>query len=312
MTPPVGTTPEGILLVDKPIGMSSHALVSRVRRALGHRKIGHAGTLDPDATGLLVLGVGRATRLLGYLTASEKSYTSVIRLGVSTDTDDAAGEVQSRTSCAGVTDEEVRRALADQVGDIDQVPSSVSAVKVDGRRAYARVRAGETVALPPRRVRIHSLEVAGISRSNPDPGDGPDLEAIDVAIEVRCSAGTYIRAIARDVGRLLGVGGHVVELRRIDSGAFTVADAHRIEDIEVAGQECRRWLIPLREAAARSLPTVEVAEPVASAIRHGRVVPWPDPAQPQAGSAVALVDDSRLVAIAECVEGRTRYLAVFD
>ncbi|MEU4418850.1 tRNA pseudouridine(55) synthase TruB, partial [Nocardia salmonicida] len=174
--------------------MTSHDVVSRVRRLAGTRKVGHAGTLDPMATGVLVLGVNRATRLLGHLTLTEKAYDATIRLGVSTNTDDAEGEVTATAPAGHLEEAAIRTALATFVGDIEQVPTAVSAIKVDGKRAYARVRDGETVELAARPVTIHALEVHGVT---------PEGDVVDVRVSVRCSSGTYIRAIARDLGTLL-------------------------------------------------------------------------------------------------------------
>src|SRR5262245_56388505 len=190
--------------------MTSHDVVARIRRLAGTRKVGHAGTLDPMATGVLVLGVGRATRLLGHLTLADKRYDATIRLGVSTTTDDAEGEPVETRPTVGVTEDDVRRVLASFVGEIEQVPSAVSAIKVDGKRAYARVRAGEAVELPSRRVIIHDLEVVS--------ADPPNVEIL-----VHCSSGTYVRAIARDLGAALGVGGHLTALRRTAVGPFSLA-----------------------------------------------------------------------------------------
>ncbi|HMU36812.1 MAG TPA: tRNA pseudouridine(55) synthase TruB, partial [Marmoricola sp.] len=191
----------GLVIVDKPAGFTSHDVVARVRRLAGTRKVGHAGTLDPMATGVLVLGVNRATRLLGHLMLTEKAYDATIKLGESTSTDDAEGETIATSDTSGLSEDQVRAALAEFVGDIDQVPTAVSAIKVDGKRAYARVRAGEEVELSARRVHIASIEVTRV-------------ELPEVDISVRCSSGTYIRAIARDLGAALGVGGHLSALRR--------------------------------------------------------------------------------------------------
>ncbi len=309
--PPVDASVEGILLVDKPAGVSSHAVVARVRKALGIRKVGHAGTLDPDATGLLVVGVGRATRLLGYLTRSDKSYTASIRFGVSTDTDDAAGQVLDHASCGQVTDQDIRDALGEQRGIIDQVPSAVSAVKVDGRRAYSRVRAGESVELAARRVTIHSLDITGIRRRSSPLG--PDSQiVVDVDVDVSCTAGTYIRAIARDAGAALGVGGHVVTLRRTCSGRFDVDQAHTLDEVVDAESGAATWLIPMRDAAMRSMPTLSIDEESARAVRHGRRIPWPTDDDVMEPEPTALIDADSLVGIAERSAGRARYLAVFD
>ncbi len=203
----------GVVVVDKAAGMTSHDVVARVRRLAGTRKVGHAGTLDPMATGVLVVGVNRATRLLGHLMLTDKTYEATIRLGASTTTDDAEGEVTSSRPAADLADETIRSALAGFVGEIDQVPASVSAVKVAGRRAYDRVRAGEEVELAARRVRIEQIDVHGITRDE-------HANVADVAVEVHCSTGTYIRSIARDLGEALGVGGHLVALRRTSVGPF--------------------------------------------------------------------------------------------
>src|SRR5688572_20492395 len=194
--------------------MTSHDVVARARRVLSVRKVGHAGTLDPMATGLLVLGVGAATRLLGYVGGHDKTYDATIRLGQSTVTDDREGEVTGAASTAELDDAAIRAALAAQTGPLQQVPSSVSAVKVAGRRSYDRVRAGETVELAPRSVVVHRLDVQRVERPEPD--------LVDVQVTVSCTTGTYIRAIARDAGAALGVGGHLTALRRTASGPFSV------------------------------------------------------------------------------------------
>ena len=193
-------TDSGLVIVDKGPGMTSHDVVARVRRLAGTRKVGHAGTLDPMATGVLVIGVERATRLLGHLMLTEKRYDATVRLGVATTTDDAEGEVVASVAVTA-TESEIRAAFAAQVGEILQVPTSVSAIKVDGKRAYQRVRDGEEVELKARPVTVHELRVH-------------DIDGADVRISVHCSSGTYIRAIARDVGAALGVGGHLTALRR--------------------------------------------------------------------------------------------------
>ncbi len=246
----------GLVVVDKPAGMTSHDVVARVRRLAGTRKVGHAGTLDPMATGVLLVGVDRATRLLGHLMLTEKAYDAVVRLGVSTTTDDAEGEVLEETSAAGVTDEEIRVALAAQVGDIAQVPSSVSAVKVEGRRAYDRVRAGEEVELKARPVTVHVLDVHGIERHD---------DVVDVEVSVRCSSGTYIRAIARDVGAALGVGGHLTALRRTAVGPFTLGEARTLDqladDLSIVG---------ISDVARRCFPGCDLDEADAASVRVGR------------------------------------------
>ena len=215
--------PRGILLVDKAGGMTSHDVVARSRRALNTRKIGHAGTLDPMATGLLVLGVGPATRLLTYIVGLDKTYETTIRLGVSTDSDDADGAETARAeteAVAAVTDDRIAAGIRALTGEIDQVPSRVSAIKVDGRRAYDLARAGEHVELKSRRVTVSRFEVLGIRRHDVDGRPIIDVDAV-----VDCTSGTYIRALARDLGADLGIGGHLTALRRTRIGPFSVADA---------------------------------------------------------------------------------------
>ncbi|WP_030482380.1 tRNA pseudouridine(55) synthase TruB [Nocardioides aequoreus] len=243
--------PDGLLVVDKPGGITSHDVVARVRRALGTRKVGHAGTLDPMATGVLVLGVGRATRLLGQLTLTEKAYDATIRLGATTTTDDAEGEVTSTAATDGLSEAEVRDRLGDLVGEIDQVPSAVSAVKVDGKRAYARVRAGEEVELPARRVRVDNLDVRR-------------LELPDLDVAVRCSSGTYVRAIARDLGASLGVGGHLTALRRTSVGPFALDVACPLDDVD-AGR-----LLTMEQAVALAFPTYPLSGEQATDVGYGR------------------------------------------
>lgn len=248
----------GLVVVDKPGGMTSHAVVARVRRTLGTRKVGHAGTLDPMATGVLVLGVERATRLLGHLMLTEKAYTATVRLGATTTTDDAEGEVTAATDASHVTEEQVREALLAFSGDIDQVPSTVSAIKVDGKRAYALARAGEEVELKARRVTIHEIEADGVRR---------ERGFLDLDLRVRCSSGTYIRAIARDLGAALGVGGHLTALRRTAVGPFTLDGANTdLDDLAVT---------PLAVAARASFPALDLDEEQAQAVRYGRPLALP-------------------------------------
>ncbi len=218
----------GLVVVDKSPGMTSHDVVSRVRLLAGTRKVGHAGTLDPMATGVLVLGVDRATRLLGHLMLTEKAYDATIRLGAATTTDDAEGEVVSTHPTDGVREDVVRGELARFVGDIEQVPTAVSAIKVDGQRAYARVRAGEQVELKARPVTIHELVVHEVSLP---PDQTSDQPFVDVRISVRCSSGTYIRAIARDLGLALGTGGHLTALRRTAVGSFDLSVARTLDEL---------------------------------------------------------------------------------
>jgi tRNA pseudouridine55 synthase len=244
------------VVVDKPAGMTSHDVVARVRRLAGTRKVGHAGTLDPMATGVLLVGVNRATRLLGHLMLTEKAYDAVVRLGAATTTDDAEGETTSQAPAGHLGDEQIREAFAALVGDIEQVPSRVSAVKVDGRRAYARVRAGERVELAARPVTVHAIEVGQITRHD---------DMVDVEVSVRCSSGTYVRALARDVGAALGVGGHLTALRRTAVGPFTLDDARTLDALtEDFG------VVPVAEVARRCFPAYDLGEEDAAAVAVGR------------------------------------------
>lgn len=220
---PPGGVGGGLIVIDKPAGWTSHDVVGRVRRLTRTRRVGHAGTLDPMATGVLLVGVGRATKLLGYLSGHDKTYRATIRLGSSTVTDDAGGDVIAAAPAAGISDDHILEALAAMVGTIEQVPSAVSAVKVDGKRAYARVRTGEQVELAARTVRVDRIEVIAVRRG---------AEVVDVDVEVDCGAGTYIRAIARDAGAALGVGGHLTALRRTRVGDFDSSEARSLEVIE--------------------------------------------------------------------------------
>ena len=251
-----GSVPAGLVVVDKPAGITSHDVVARVRRLAGTRKVGHAGTLDPMATGVLVLGVERATRLLGHLMLTEKSYAATVRLGVSTTTDDAEGEVVSTTSTSDVEEQDVRSAFADQVGEILQVPTAVSAIKVDGKRAHQRVRDGEEVELKARPVTVHELTIGEVRAEG---------DVVDVDIAVRCSSGTYIRAIARDVGTALGVGGHLTMLRRTAVGPYGLDVARTLD--ELADDFAA---LPLAEAARAAFTAYDLSEEQAQAVRYGR------------------------------------------
>jgi tRNA pseudouridine55 synthase len=247
-----------VLLVDKPGGMTSHDVVARARKALGTRKIGHAGTLDPMATGLLILGVESATRLLTFIVGLDKTYEATIRLGATTDTDDADGEIETVTDAAAVDPAEITTAIADLTGEISQVPSRVSAVRVGGRRAYDLARAGEAVELAARTVTVSRFEV--IERR----GDGG---FVDLDVVVDCSSGTYIRALARDLGAALGVGGHLTALRRTRIGPFGVEGAASID--ELGGT-------PLRSPAdvgSAVLGAFAVSADEARDLRHGKRLP---------------------------------------
>jgi tRNA pseudouridine55 synthase len=255
----------GLVVVDKAGAMTSHDVVARVRRLAGTRKVGHAGTLDPMATGVLIVGVEKATRLLGHLMLTEKRYDATVRLGVTTTTDDADGEFVGMWSTATLDEDQVRAAFAEQVGDLLQVPSAVSAIKIDGKRAYQRVRDGEAVELKARPVKVHELVVHRLRR---DPG-GPGGELyVDVDISVRCSSGTYIRAIARDVGESLGVGGHLRALRRTAVGPYGLDVARTLDELVEDFT-----VLPIADAARRAFPSLDLDEQQAQEVRYGRPLP---------------------------------------
>jgi tRNA pseudouridine55 synthase len=263
-----------------------------VRRLAGTRKVGHAGTLDPMATGVLVLGVNRATRLLGHLTLTEKSYDATIRLGAATTTDDAEGEVVSTAPVGGLDEGLIRSALASYVGEIEQVPTAVSAIKVDGRRAYQRVREGEDVQLVARSVTVHELEVHRVR---------PAGELVEVDLSVRCSSGTYIRAIARDLGRDLGVGGYLGALRRTAVGSFTLDDTRTLEQL---AEELT--MLPIAEAARATFPSRDLGEAQSGDVRHGRQID-----ADLEGLTALFAPDGEFLALYEPSQGTTRAVAVF-
>lgn len=244
-------SPDGVLVIDKPPGMTSHDVVDRVRRALSTRKVGHGGTLDPDATGVLVIGVGRATRFLSYSQAAPKTYRAQVKLGASTTTQDAAGEVIEERP-VNVTAEQVERELSALRGEIDQTPPMVSAVRVGGERLYKKAARGEEVERPTRRVTIYDLELGS-------------FEAPLVGLRVRCSGGTYVRTLAHDLGERLGCGAHLVSLRRTASGGFEAEEAIALDEVSPAR------LRPLIDIV-RDLPQVELDEEGARLVSHGRAL----------------------------------------
>ena len=284
----------GLVVVDKAGGMTSHDVVAKVRRLAGTRKVGHAGTLDPMATGVLVLGVTRATRLLGHLMLTEKAYAATIRLGVATTTDDAEGEVLATADAAGLDEAAVHAALTAFVGDIEQVPTAVSAIKVDGKRAYQRVRDGEDVELPARPVTVHEL-VPGPLRT------AGDLVELDVVL--RCSSGTYVRAIARDLGAVLGVGGHLTALRRTAVGPFDLAVAHTLGEL---GEGFA--LLPIAAAARSSFTALDLDGTMAQDVRYGRKLELE-----LAGTTAVFAPDGEFLALYEPTDrpGLARATAVF-
>ncbi|MBM4630670.1 tRNA pseudouridine(55) synthase TruB [Prescottella equi] len=263
--PSSGLVGAGLLIVDKEAGMTSHDVVSRCRKLLNTRKVGHAGTLDPMATGVLILGVERATKLLGLLALTTKSYSATIRLGQATTTDDAEGEVLTTADASAVTDEQIAAEIAKLTGDIQQVPASVSAIKVDGQRAHALIRAGEEVTLAARPVTVSRFDV--LARRDV-PGDSGGF--VDVDVDVDCSSGTYIRALARDLGAALGVGGHLTALRRTSVGPFTLEHARTLEQLA----EDPAVSLDIDQAAQTAFPHRQISAAEAESISQGR---WLEP-----------------------------------
>ncbi len=303
--------PDGLLVVDKPAGWTSHDVVSRGRRLLGTRKVGHAGTLDPLATGVLVLGVGRGTKLLTYLVGADKEYTATVVLGASTVTDDVEGEVTSRAApeaMAALTRERLDDAVATLTGDVEQVPSSVSAIKVDGQRSYARVRGGEDVALPARPVTVSAFDVLDVR-----PGDA--RWEVDVAVTV--SSGTYVRALARDLGSALEVGGHLSALRRTRVGGYRLDVAHPLGELAPRDGEPRASsaavdaLLPLADAARAVLPVWQPDDEQVRRLRHGQRLAA-DGSGVGPGPTAAISADGVLVAVVRAERGAIRPGLVLD
>ena len=273
----------GLLVVDKAQGLTSHDVVSRCRKAFNTRRVGHAGTLDPMATGVLVVGVERATKLLGLLSLTTKSYAATIRLGQSTNTDDAEGDVLETIDACDVTDEAIAAGVADLTGDISQVPAKVSAIKVDGRRAHALLRSGEVFELAARRVTVHRFDLLATRRA---------AGFVDLDVEVDCSSGTYIRSLARDLGSALGVGGHLTALRRTAVGPFTLEHARTMDEVS----ENPGLSLGIDEAAKLCFPLREISDDEAEGISQGR---WLEPIGRKdvytvvdpAGQAIALIQE---------------------
>jgi tRNA pseudouridine55 synthase len=286
-------TGPGILVVDKPAGMTSHDVVGRCRRIFATRRVGHAGTLDPMATGVLVIGVERATKILGLLTAATKSYAATVRLGQTTSTEDAEGQLLQSVSAGHVTEQAIEAAVAGLRGDISQVPSSVSAIKVGGRRAYQLVREGQTVELQARPARIDRFDVLAVRRHG---------ELVDLDVEVDCSSGTYIRALARDLGDALGVGGHLTSLRRTRVGRFGLDQARTLDDLA----ERPALSLTLDEACLLMFPRRELTAEEAEATSHGR------PLSPAGIDGVYAASDAvgRVMALLRDEGSRTRPVVV--
>jgi tRNA pseudouridine55 synthase len=289
----------GLVIVDKPTGWTSHDVVARIRRLAGTRRVGHAGTLDPMATGVLVVGVEKATRLLGHLTLAEKAYTGTIRLGQATSTDDAEGEIVSAASADDLTDSEISAAAAALTGEISQVPPQVSAVKVAGVRSYRVARSGRTAPLRPRGVTVRTFRIAAIRRGDAAGAAG----VIDADVCVTCSSGTYIRALARDLGGALGVGGHLTALRRTRSGRYDVTAARTLDELAAAFT-----VLPLADAAAAEFPRRDVTDAEAERVAHGGTLPAIGLAP---GPAAVYGPDGGLLALVQETGGLARPLAVF-
>jgi len=289
---PGGVRP-GIVIVDKPAGLTSHDVVARCRRIFGTRKVGHAGTLDPMATGVLVIGLERATKILGLLTATSKSYAATIRLGRSTSTDDAEGELLQEVSADHVSDTAIADAVAALRGAIEQRPAAVSAIKVGGKRAYQLAREGRDVELAARAVRIDRFDISAIRRHD---------QLVDIDVEVDCSSGTYIRALARDIGAALGVGGHLIALRRTRVGRFGLDEARSLDELA----EQPRCSHTLDEACLLAFPRRDITTDEAEAASHGRAL---TPAGLD-GVYAATAPDGQVVALLKDDGARTRSVVV--
>ncbi|MDX3098684.1 tRNA pseudouridine(55) synthase TruB [Streptomyces sp. ME19-03-3] len=288
---------DGLVIVDKPGGMTSHDVVSRLRRLAGTRRVGHAGTLDPMATGVLVIGVEKATRLLGHLALTRKEYEATIRLGRSTVTDDAEGEVTASVPADGVTREAIDAGIVPLTGDIMQVPSKVSAIKVDGVRSYARVRGGEDFELAARPVTVSAFLVRDVRHVRLEDGD-----VVDVDVTVECSSGTYIRALARDLGAGLGVGGHLTALRRTRVGPYGTDLARTLEQLTEAFA-----VLPIGEAAAAAFPRWDVDARQARLLGNG--VRLEAPPSLTAVPTAVFGPEGEFLALVEAQEGQARILA---
>ena len=282
----------GLVVVDKPAGLTSHDVVARLRRVFGTRRVGHGGTLDPMATGVLVVGIEGGTKALQFVADSSKTYLATVRFGERTNTDDAEGELLSSADASQLEATDVEAAFAEQVGEIQQVPPAYSAIKVNGVRSYHRARQGEDFELAPRPVRIEAIEVLATRRQGP---------VVDVDIRVVCGKGTYIRAIARDAGERLGVGAHLTALRRTVNAGFDAAEAVPLDEAE-------RGFVPLAEALIRFLPAIELDASEAAAVRYGKQLAWRWAGRP---AACAVLDAAgELLAIGACDDGKLAYHAV--
>jgi len=294
-------TPDGLVIVDKPSGFTSHDVVAKMRGIAKTRRVGHAGTLDPMATGVLVLGVEKATKLLGHLALTEKEYLGTIRLGQNTLTDDAEGDLTSSADASAVTREAIDAGIAELSGDIMQVPSKVSAIKINGVRSYKRAREGEDFEIPARPVRISSFTVYDVRDAVAEDG----TPVLDLVVSVVCSSGTYIRALARDLGGGLGVGGHLTALRRTRVGPYRLDSARTLDQLQE-----ELTVMPLAEAAATAFPRWDVDTRRAQLLTNGVRLEMPEAYS--GNGAVGVFDpDGRFLALVEEEKGRARSLAVF-
>ncbi|OWA16840.1 tRNA pseudouridine(55) synthase TruB [Streptomyces sp. CS227] len=295
------SVPDGLVVVDKPSGFTSHDVVAKMRGIARTRRVGHAGTLDPMATGVLVLGVERATKLLGHLALTEKEYLGTIRLGQTTVTDDAEGEITASADASGIDRSAVDAGVAELTGDIMQVPSKVSAIKIDGKRSYTRVREGEEFEIPARPVTVSSFTVYDVREDK--AADGTPV--LDLVVSVVCSSGTYIRALARDLGASLGVGGHLTALRRTRVGPYGLDAAKTLEQLQE-----ELTVMPVAEAAAAAFPRWDLDERRAQLVLNGVRIDMPEE---YAGRGPVGVFDpgGRCLALVEEQKGRAKSVAVF-
>ncbi|MFE2170063.1 tRNA pseudouridine(55) synthase TruB [Streptomyces sp. NPDC059447] len=296
-----GKTPDGLVIVDKPSGFTSHDVVAKMRGIAKTRRVGHAGTLDPMATGVLVLGVEKATKLLGHLALTEKEYVGTIRLGQNTLTDDAEGEITSSADASGVTRDAVDAGVAKLSGEIMQVPSKVSAIKIKGVRSYKRARDGEDFEIPARPVTISSFQVYDMREAEAEDG----TKVVDLVVSVVCSSGTYIRALARDLGADLGVGGHLTALRRTRVGPYKLDRARTLDQLQE-----ELTVMPIGEAAAAAFPRWDLDARRASLLANGVRIEMPDAYA--AGQTVAVFGpEGTLLGLVESKGGKAKSLAVF-
>ncbi|MEU2560106.1 tRNA pseudouridine(55) synthase TruB [Streptomyces longispororuber] len=295
------TTPDGLVIVDKPSGFTSHDVVAKMRGIARTRRVGHAGTLDPMATGVLVLGVERATKLLGHLALTEKEYLGTVRLGQATVTDDAEGEITSSADASGVRRDAIDAAVAKLSGDIMQVPSKVSAIKIDGKRSYKRAREGEDFEIPARPVTVSSFQVYDIRDAVAEDG----TPVLDLVVSVVCSSGTYIRALARDLGADLGVGGHLTALRRTRVGPYKLDGAKTLDQLQE-----ELTVMPVAEAAAAAFPRWDLDDRRARLLTNGVRIEMPEE-YAGAGPVAVFGPEDRFLVLAEEARGKAKSLAVF-